>query len=439
VAKHTTGKLTAVAVKAAKVGMVGDGGGLWLAVSPTGGKSWLFRYASPTTRKARAMGLGSANVGGSAPGTVGLAEARELATALRRRVKGYRAPDGTRVDGVDPLELEAERKAGAKAKAALKAASAMTFRQVAEGYIESNKAGWKNADHLSQWQGSLRKYVYPKIGDMHVSAIGKAEVCLVLEAPTKSGKSLWAAMPETASRLRGRIEVVLNYAVARDWRPAGDNPARWKGHLSAILPAKRKLTTVKHHPALPWREAGQFMESLRGTDGVAARALEFMVLTVGRKDEVQSATWGEIDLKAAVWTLPGSRMKNGNPHSVPLSDAALDLLRTLRPKDAKPDDLVFPSQLNRKLANTTMADIIKRLGHGGDATVHGFRSTLTDWAAECTSYPPEIYDAALAHSNSDPYRRTKLLDKRRALMRDWATHCGRVMPVESAEVVQLRG
>ena len=433
-------KLTDIACRNAKKRALGDGKGLWLFPSKTGGsKSWGLRFTSPVTGRARLIGLGPYP-------DVSLVKAREKAMQLRKLIRGGDLDaEGNRLPGIDPLEREAERKATAKAAAAEKAAKAITFRTVAEGYIESHRAGWQSPDHLSQWQNSLRNFVYPVIGDLPVSAIDTGAVCRVLEAPVETPegtKTLWHAKPETASRLRSRIELVLAHAVARGWRPAGDNPARWRGHLSAILPAKTKVAKVQHHAALPWREAGPFMAALRGADDVAAHALEFLILTAARRDEALGVTWGELDLKSATWTVPPERMKGNREHRVPLSDAALDLLRTLRPTaDDKPGNLVFQRQRGAKLSHTALGRVIDRLGHAGTTTVHGFRSTFRDWCAEATNYPREIAEAALAHTNADKvelaYRRTDFFDLRRRLMADWAVHCGRIMPAEGAEVVPL--
>jgi integrase len=410
-------KLSPAAVKnASKPGVYGDGEGLYLNVGPTGGKSWLFRYM--LNGKAREMGLGPL-------GTIGLAEARERAREARK----------LKLDGIDPLEArDAEKKRRAE-----EAARAVTFRQAAEGYIADNRAAWRNDKHAWQWTQTLGARVYPVIGDLPVSAVETGHVTKIL-------RPIWTTKAETAARVRGRIETVLDYAAVHHWR-SGPNPARWKGHLDKVLPARSKVAKVEHHAALPWRAIGAFMAELDRQEGIAALALKFAILTACRTGEVIGATWGEIDLDRALWTVPASRMKAGKEHRIPLADAAVGVLRQAAAsrRSDQPDALVFPGGRNGKgtgpLSNMGMMMLLRRMGRG-DLTVHGFRSTFRDWCAEATGYPRELAEAALAHTLESKveaaYQRGDLLDKRRRLMADWAKFCGRPMADESADVVPLR-
>ncbi len=408
------GKLSAGAVKGltkpdAKPGAYGDGGGLYLHVRGRQSRSWLFRFK--LHGKAHLMGLGTVV-------DVSLAEAREAATAARKLVR----------QGVDPIEARRARRAEQAAKAGLN-----TFREMAESYIAAHEAGWRNAKHRQQWRNTLDTYAFPVLGRLGVAAVGTAEVTRVLEP-------IWREKPETASRVRGRIEAVLDYAAARGWR-TGENPARWRGHLANLLPSRAKLARVEHHAALPWREAGAFMEALGKQEGVAALALRFAILTAARTGEVIGAHWAEMDLANAVWTIPAERMKAKQEHRVPLSDAALDLLRGVARLGAEADRFVFPgARAGKPLSNMAMAMLLERMGHD-DLTVHGFRSTFRDWCAEATNYPRELAEAALAHTLRDKveaaYRRGDLMEKRRRLMEEWAAFCAK--PAAAGEVVPIRG
>src|SRR6516165_10035380 len=292
-------KLSALIVSRAKArGYLGDGGGLYLQVSASGSKSWVFRFKDHG--RLREMGLGSVHA-------IGLAEARKRATACRQM----------RLDGTDPIAV---KKAG-KLKAKLEAARAMTFQQCAEAYIEAHKAGWQNAKHAAQWTSTLKTYAYPVFGALPVQAIDVALIAKVLEP-------IWTTKTETASRLRGRIERVLDWATVRGFRQ-GENPARWRGHLDKLLPSRAKVRAVKHHAALPFKEIADFMARLREHDTTAARALEFAILTVARTSEVLGAKWDEIDLEGRVWTIPASRMKGGREHRVPLSETASLILKKM--------------------------------------------------------------------------------------------------------------
>jgi integrase len=399
---RTIGKLTPAKVKHAnKHGLYGDGGGLWLHVGPTGGKSWLYRYM--LRGKAREMGLGPLH-------TIGLADARERATAARKMC----------LDGVDPLEL---RNAD-KAQHAAKAAAAVTFRRAAEAYIEAHRAGWRNAEHSRQWPATLQAHVYPVVGNLSVAAISTAHVTNILTP-------IWNGKTETAARVRGRIEAVLDYAKVHGWR-TGENPARWKGHLENVLPARGKVQAVRHLPALPWREIGAFMAELAQQRGIVALALQFAILTAARTGEVIDAQWSEVDVHAAVWTVPPARMKGGKEHRAPLSDAALAVLHeaAMLRQGTAGEAAVFPgSRPGKGVGDAAMRKLLGGMGRG-DLTVHGFRSTFRDWAAE-TGQPNDIAEAALAHALGSKvqaaYQRGDLLERRRKLMASWAAFCARVV------------
>ena len=413
------GKLTALAVdKAKRWGYYGDGGGLYLQVSASGAKSWVFRFKQ--AGKLREMGLGPTH-------TIGLAEARERATGCRRM----------RLDGLDPIELRRAKRLQAK----LDDAKAWTFRQCGEAYIKAHNAGWKNPKHAKQWPSTLAAYVYPIFGMLPVQAVDVSLVMKVLEQevrgePHDEPASLWTTKPETASRLRGRIEAIIDWATARGYRQ-GENPARWRGHLENLLPKKSKVRRVEHHAALPYPEIGAFMLELRQQEGVAARALEFAILTAARTGEAIGAKWSELDLGERLWTVPGQRMKAGKEHRVPLSDATLTILEDMRA--IRQNDFVFPGGKSRRpISNMAMAMTLRRMGRG-DLTVHGFRSSFRDWAAERTNFPHEVAEMALAHTVSDKveaaYRRGDLFQKRRQLMDAWARFCS--APVASATVVSI--
>lgn len=376
----------------------GDGNGLYLRITPSGGKSWAFCYM--LNSKSREMGLGPA-------GVITLAEAREKALECRRLL----------TNRVDPIEA----RRGDRADEALRRAKTISFEQCATAYIEGHKAGWKNAKHASQWANTLTTYCGKLFGNLPVSAVDTSLVVRALQP-------IWTEKAETASRLRARIEKVLDWAAVRGHR-AGENPARWRGHLDKLLPALKKKQRVKHHAALPFSQVSRFIADLRQQDGMAARALEFTILTAARTNEVIGARWAEFDIKKGLWIIPAERMKSHRQHRVPLSPEAIKLLTALRPKHVQGIDFVFPSQRTGKpLSNMAMLELLKRMDRT-DLTVHGFRSTFRDWAAESTNYPREVCEMAFAHVISDQveaaYRRGDLFDKRRQLMGDWAKHCQR--------------
>jgi integrase len=362
---------------------VGGVAGLALQVSDGGGRSWLLRYTAGVKR--REMGLGSFP-------SVTLAGARDAAREARAKVQA----------GIDPIE---QKKA---LRSALSAAQGktMTFKECAEAYIAAHEAGWRNAKHRQQWTNTLTTFAYPKIGRLLVSDVEQSHVMQILDP-------IWRTQTETAKRLRGRIENVLAWATSRKLR-SGDNPASWKGSLQSQLPAPGKIeaTKVKHHAALPLAAMGEFMKRLREANGIGARALEFLILTAARSGEIRGAVWAEIDLDAKVWTIPGNRMKAGREHRVALSPTAVTLLRALPRVGGT--DLIFASPRGGPLSDMSISAVLRRMEV--NAVPHGFRSTFRDWAAECTNYPRDAAEMALAHTIGDKveaaYRRGDLFEKR---------------------------
>ena len=412
-----TGKLTALKVARAKrPGLYGDGGSLYLQVSASGAKSWVFRFwiaerdtatgevvRDPATNKlkgrSREMGLGSF-------ATVSLAEARDHALECRK----------LREKDIDPIDA----REAAKREAALQRAKSLKFKDAAEAYMAAHRVAWKNDKHAAQWPATLKTYAYPIVGELPLQLIDTTLVMKVIEP-------LWSEKPETASRLRGRIESVLDWATVRGYRQ-GENPARWRGHLDQLLPARAKVRKVKHHSALPYDELPAFLVKLRGQEGVAARALEFTILTAARTSETIGAKLSEIDKKTKLWIVPAERMKAGKDHRVPLSDRALEILEEVGSSGGvDKDGFVFRSRgLDEPLSNMAMLKVLQRMGRG-DLTVHGFRSTFHDWASERTSFPNEMVEMALAHAidskTEAAYRRGDLFEKRRDLMDAWARYC----------------
>ncbi|MEQ9335141.1 integrase arm-type DNA-binding domain-containing protein [Thalassobaculum sp.] len=371
--------LTARKVETAGPGKYVDGRGLMLVVKDTGARSWVLRYQHDGRR--RDVGLGPWP-------EVTLAAAREKTIEIRRLVR----------EGGDPV-------------ASKRRAKATRFRDAADELIASKREGWRNAKHAAQWTATLETYAHPKIGNTDVRAVGVDDVLAVL-------KPIWSEKPETASRVRQRIEAVLDYAAAKGLRD-GDNPARWRGHLDHLLPRPSKVKAVEHHAAVDWREIGAFMTALAGREGIAARALAFAILTAARSGEVRGMRWSEIDLDAGIWTVPAARMKAEKEHRVPLTPQALALLG----EKGEPGDLVFPGERKGKpLSDMSLTAVLRRMGRS--ETVHGFRSTFRDWAGEASSFPREVIEAALAHRLKDKaeaaYARGDLFGKRRDLMEAWA-------------------
>lgn len=373
--------LTVRRVETAPPGRYTDGRGLMLLVKPSGARSWVLRYQLNGRR--RDMGLGPYP-------EITLAAAREKALEARRHL----------VTRVDPLSARPAR--------------ALSFQEVAASLIESKQSGWRNPKHAAQWPSTLAAYAYPGIGAMDVKTIETPHVMSVLTP-------IWTTKPETASRVRQRIEAVLDYASAQGMR-SGLNPARWRGHLENLLPKPSKVRQVKHHAALDWREVPEFIAGLANREGVSLRALKFLILTAARSGEVRGMRWAEIDLEAGVWVVPSSRMKGAKEHRVPLTPAALACLGG---KGAA-GTLVFPSPLDpeKPLSDMSLTAVLRKIGRR-DITAHGFRSTFRDWAGETTSFPREVIEAALAHRLKDKaeaaYARGDLFGKRRELMQAWAT------------------
>lgn len=411
-------KLSAVTIKTLKKPGYyrdrGDGAvrGLYLQVMHsklgTLSKSWTFRYVSPASGKARWMGLGSVS-------DLGLADARRLAGDVRQ-IKAL---------GLDPIDERNKERLARK----LEAAKAVSFKQAAERYIAAHEKSWKNEKHKAQWPATLATYAYPVFGGLPVAAIDEGHVLKVLEP-------IWNTKPETASRVRQRIENVLDWAAARKYRN-GENPARWRGHLDKLLPKTSKVRRVRNHPALPYAEMPEFAAELGNHAGISARALEFTILTACRTGEVINAKWDEINFTEKVWMIPAKRMKAGREHKVPLSDRAFEILRTL-PREKHNPHVFIGGRQGAPLSNMAMLQLMK---HQRPAYVpHGFRSTFRDWAAELTNFPNHVVEKALAHTVADKveaaYRRGDLFEHRRRLMNEWAKYCSRT-PVKSGAVVAM--
>jgi integrase len=346
---------------------------------------------------------------------VSLAEARELATEARKQL----------LKGVDPLTDKRARQREARAARS----DMLSFAECAEKYIDAQAPGWSNPKHIDQWRNTLKNVAGPVFGHLPVDEIDTALVMRCIEP-------LWTTKTETASRLRGRIESVLDWATVRGYR-GGDNPARWRGHLDKLLPRPSLVARVKHHPALPYTEVGAFMQQLREDAGVASRALEFAILTAVRTNEVIQAEWSEIDLDLRTWVIPAERMKSKREHRVPLSDAAVSLVKAVNGRSQR---YVFPGQKRGShLSNNAMLKVLQRLNQDS-ITVHGFRSTFRDWCAESTNYPADVAEMALAHTLRDKteaaYRRGDLFEKRSRLMADWARYCSQ--PTKPARVIAIR-
>lgn len=400
------GALAVSRLKTPGVHFVGGVAGLAMQIEPTGSRSWILRYMIAGRR--RDMGLGGFP-------DVTLAGARDLAREARAKIK----------NGVDPIED------GRRARSELKAQRAknVTFKTCSEDYIEAHSPSWRNAKHRAQWCTSLETYAYPHFGDLLVRDVEVPHILAAL-------KPIWSTKTETATRVRGRIESVLDWATAQEYR-AGPNPARWKGHLSHMLAAPRRVAKREHLKALPIDAMGAFLQTLRAVPDLSARALEFGILTAARPGETRGAVWEEIDLKAGVWHIPADRMKAHKEHRVPLSPRAVALLEAL-PKFTD-TNLVFPSPRGKVMSDMTLTALMRRMG--AEAVPHGFRSTFRDWAAERTAYPGDMAEMALAHTIADKveaaYRRGDMFEKRRRMMADWAEFCDKVAPT-GGQVVPMR-
>lgn len=367
---------------------VGHVDGLGLHISPSGARSWILR--AMVGGKRQDMGLGSL-------AEVGFAKAKEKALEYRELIK----------KGINPLTLKQEAKSALLAERA----NFLTFNAAAEQYIAAHESGWRNVKHAAQWRSTLEQYASPVLGEMHVKAIELGHILKVLEP-------IWGTKTETASRLRGRIESVLDWARVRGYR-TGENPARWRGNLDALLPERRKVAAIKHHEAMPWHEVSSLWHKLQAGDGISARALSFVLLTACRSGEVRGARWEEIDLERRVWTIPATRMKMAKEHRVPLSPAALAILKSMEPQQA---GVVFQNSKGTPLSDMALAMQLRRLNYA--CTVHGFRSTFRDWAGETSNFPREVIEHALAHQLKDKaeaaYARGDLFTKRTKLMEAWA-------------------
>lgn len=392
-----------------KPGMYPDGLGLYLQVSKWNTKSWLFRYSR--NYKLRSFGLGACH-------TITLMEARKRARQARQML----------LDGADPIDTKRD----SRQKEQAEQARVMTFDQCATAYIEAKKHGWKNAKHAEQWTNTIDTYASPVIGKLPVADVDTALVMKILQP-------IWTTKTETATRLRGRIESILGWATVSKYR-TGENPARWRGHLDNLLAKRSKVKKVAHHPALPYAEIGAFVAGLRKQDGMGALALEYTILTAARTGEVIGARWDEVDIGAKTWTIPPERMKAEKEHLVPLCGRAIEILEELQPLGG---EFVFPGlKPGKPLSNMAMLSLLKRLDRG-DLTVHGFRSTFRDWAAEQTAYPHEMAEMALAHAVNNKteaaYRRGNLFKKRVRMMQDWQKHCDTVhKPADNVRAMKAK-
>ena len=398
-------RLTARTVETKKTpGYFSDGGSLYLRITPNLTKSWAFIYRKADKRTE--IGLGSTS-------DVTLEQARDKADTLRKQLKSGIAPL------IERQRQDSENKA--------QRAKFMTFQQCADAYINAHKAGWKNPKHIQQWQNTLAQYAFPVFGDLDVKSIDTGLI-------TKCLEPIWLTKNETAGRVRGRIESILDWATVHEYRE-GVNPARWRGHLDKLLAKPSKIQKTEHHKALPYTEINRFIELLHLQEGIAAKCLEFTILTAARTGETIGATWDEIDLGAKTWTIPAVRMKAEREHRVPLSGYAVSILNDM--SAVRLNDYVFPS--NKKgLSNMAMLAVLKRMDQA-DITVHGFRSSFRDWAAESTAYPGEVVEMALAHAIKNQteaaYRRGDLMEKRGRLMEEWARYCK--APRLSGDVVPI--
>lgn len=386
-------QLTARQVSALKNGSLCDGGGLWL-VAQASAKSWFFRFTSPVSGSRREMGLGSVH-------DLSLVEVRRRAAEARHQLS----------DGLDPIE---ERK---KVKALRRKESGLTFSEIAMRYVKEMAPGWRGDRSATVWTSSLERLVFPAIGKKPVAEVETDDVLAVL-------RPIWETTTETADRMRGRIERILDYARTHGWRD-GENPARWRGHLANILPKPSAVMKVRHYPAVNRKDIGKVMSTLAEAEGISPKAVRFACLTAARSGEVRNAVWSEIDMMVQTWTIPAHKMKAGKEHRVPLSAGAMAVLQEVLPfRDRLAGDLIFPGgKRGRPLSDVALSKALHNAAGTKDVTVHGLRSTFRDWAAEETDYPREVAEMALAHTISDKveaaYRRGDLFDKRREMMTEW--------------------
>ncbi|CAM2143877.1 Integrase [Pararobbsia alpina] len=375
-------------------GLHPDGGGLYLQITDSGARSWIFRYS--ISKRARAMGLGPLSA-------ISLAEARSQATDCRKQLAA----------GVDPIDARAAERLALESERS----GAENFKTAAAEHIANQRDAWKNSKHAQQWENTLATYAYPVIGPIDVALIDTSMIVRILQP-------IWSKKPETASRVRGRIEAVLDSAKARGKRTS-ENPARWRGHLDKILPKRDRVRRVKHHPALPFKDIPKFMLELRAREGTSARALELTILTCARTSETLEAPPDEFDIKHGLWTVPAERMKMERAHRVPLVPRVVEIINEQLTNNRGP--YLFPGQRKtRPLSNMAMLNLLERMGYD-EITVHGFRSSFRDWVAECTEYADSLAEMALAHEVKNKvegaYRRGDMLERRRQMMEDWARYC----------------
>lgn len=396
---RTTGKLTIKAIEGAlrdgRAKRAGDGGGLWLQVAGSA-SSWLFRYTSPVTGKPRAMGLGAVEAGRL---KANLDDMRERAAACRKQIS----------EGEDPIEV----RNGARAEALIAGSQHVTFKAAADQYIADHRAGWRNAKHADQWSSSLTAYAYPSLGKLPVAKLTPKLIADAL-------RPIWNAKVETANRLRGRIETILDWTAAQGYRPRGDNPAQ-RSIIKNLLPARDKNRRVQHHASLPYSELGDMIAELRKIDSVGAKALFFTILTTARTGEAKGFRWPEY--RGDLWTVPADRMKGHREHLVPLTTTAIEVVESMRGRDK---ELVFPGmRAGHEMSENTMSLVLKRLGVS--VTVHGFRATFKTWSSEQTSTPNDVVEMCLAHlvgsDTERAYNRTTMLSLRRRHMEAWERFC----------------
>jgi integrase len=401
-------KLTLAKIEMAhRPGMLNDGGGLYLSVAPGGSKSWCFRFTLGDRR--RVMGLGGI-------AKVNLRQARERARQYREQVD----------QGIDPIDHRHNERALTAAR------TAMTFRKAALVYIDGRKGGWTEK-YTRQWRVHFETFVFPEIGALPMQAVNNTEIVLRVLEP------IWKTRPVTASLLRARIEVIINWAKLGEYC-AGDNAARWKGHLEHQLSPPERIRAVRHHPALPYREVPGFLRKLRKHRGIVAIALEFTLLTAGRSGETRWARWPEFNLDTRIWTIPASRMKMGQEHRVPLNEPALAVLREVAWLKRSDDDFVFPGKKPGKpIGQHVMKTLMRSMGYNGIASTHGFRSSFKDWATEQTDFPTDAIELALAHTVGTKveaaYRRGDLLEKRRLLSKAWGDFCLGLTPLAASNLI----
>jgi integrase len=387
--------------------MLNDGGGLYLSIAASGAKSWCFRFTLGGRR--RTMGLGGID-------ELDLFAARERAHECRELVKR----------GIDPIDHRRGNHTLTTAK------TAMTFRKAALAYIGAHEDGW-TAHYAQQWRTHFEAFVFPEIGVLPMQAVNNTDVVLKVLEP------IWKTVPVTATRLRRRMETVINWAKFRGYC-TGENAARWKGHLELHLPRPGQVRSVRHHPALSYRDVSGFLHKLRERGGIVAVALQFTLFTVGRQRETRLARWSEFDLDARIWTIPAERMKMRQEHRVALNEPALAVLREVAQRKRGEDDFVFPGRKpGRPLSQHVMKTLMRYMGYNGIATAHGFRSTFKDWATEQTDFSTETIELALAHAVGNKveaaYRRGDLLEKRRLLSKAWGDFCFGLTPLAASNVV----